>query len=157
MATKSQFPGKNAPSYPHANEKNLPMPIRKAKMRKIQEKKRKAEKHAIMLAVANATMTQTTRPISKTSSQPNQRMTVHPRTNHLLPKTTSKERIKVARRALEEEVQKEKEAETEAEAETETEAETEAAAAEVAEEAEGDLGDTMMTSICSRASVPEIN
>ena len=146
MATKSQFPGKREPSYPHANAKNLPMPIRTAKMRKILEKKRKAvkEKHAIMLDVANATMTQTTRPISKTSSPPNQRMRAQQRTSHL-PRKTAVKAIKVTR-ALAEEVQ----------VETETEALL-GAAAEVAQEAEGDLGDTMMTSICSRASVPEIN
>ena len=118
-------------------------------MRKIQEKKRKAvlEKHAIMLDVANATMTQTTRPISKTSSPLNQRMRAQLRNSHLLRKTTVKaiEAIKVTR-ALAEEVQV-----------VETEALLSAAAAEVAQEAEGDLGDTMMTSICSRASVPEIN
>ena len=149
MAIKNQFPGKSVPSSPNANAKNLPMPIRTAKMRKILEKKRKAvkEKHAIMLDVANATMTQTTRPISKTSSPLNQRMRAQLRNSHLLRKTTVKaiEAIKVTR-ALAEEVQV-----------VVTEALLSAAAAEVAQEAEGDLGDTMMTSTCSRVNVPEIS
>lgn len=148
MATKSQFPEKSAPSCPHANARNLSMPIRMAKMRKTPEKKRKVDrgKNASMLAVVNAITKTTTRPINKINSQSNLRMKVPPKINHSLQIKT--ELITETRR----------EVAVLAEAEqTETEAVFSAATAEVAEEAEGDLGDTTMTSICSRASAPKIS
>ena len=151
MAIKNQFPGKSVPSSPNANAKNLPMPIRMVKMRKTLEKTRKAvkEKHAIMLAVENATTIQMTRPISKIITKTNQRLIVPPRTmTHQLPLRITTEMTSIESEVVEMAVLVEVALANVA---------VYLAAREVQEEAEGDLGDTMMTSTCSRVNVPEIS
>jgi len=151
LAIKNQFPGKSVPSSPNANAKNLP--IRMVKMRKTLEKTRKAvkEKHAIMLAVENATTIQMTRPIRKMMTKTNQRLIVPPRTmTHQDPLRITTEMTSIENEVVEMAVLVEV-------ALANVAVYLAAAAREVQEEAEGDLGDTMMTSTCSRVNVPEIS
>ena len=143
-ATKSQCPERSAPSSPLANARNLPITTKTVKTRKTVGKTGRAPqgKRAITAAAATSATTSTTTATRQTRTSPPPTRKTASTGTLTLPRAPTKILPigigAVVIVAVAEAVEAVHHAATEA-------------------EAEGGLGDTTMTSMCSRANAPEIS